>query len=67
MDIFFVVSHYVFKPFLFGYSGLEIWCVYNKQLISIPKSSFGKFHSGNAYLVLRVSCFSHFIFLLGTN
>jgi hypothetical protein len=48
-------------------SGLEIWCVYNKQLISIPKSSFGKFHSGNAYLVLRVSCFSHFIFLLGTN
>ncbi|KAG7642526.1 Gelsolin-like domain [Arabidopsis suecica] len=34
-------------------SGLEIWCVYNKQLISIPKSSFGKFHSGNAYLVLR--------------
>ncbi|XP_010414334.1 PREDICTED: villin-1-like isoform X1 [Camelina sativa] len=34
-------------------SGLEIWCVYNNQLVSIPKSSFGKFHSGNAYLVLR--------------
>ncbi|CAL9234875.1 unnamed protein product [Arabidopsis halleri] len=34
-------------------SGLEIWCIYNNQLISIPKSSFGKFHSGNAYLVLR--------------
>ncbi|XP_023640601.1 villin-1 isoform X1 [Capsella rubella] len=33
-------------------SGLEIWCVYNNQLVSIPKSSFGKFYSGNAYLVL---------------
>ncbi|KAL1195728.1 Villin-1 [Cardamine amara subsp. amara] len=33
--------------------GLEIWCIFNNQLISIPKFSFGKFHSGNAYLVLR--------------
>ncbi|CAN8285439.1 unnamed protein product [Cochlearia groenlandica] len=34
-------------------SGLEIWCIYNNHLISIPKSSFGKFYSGNAYIVLR--------------
>ncbi|XP_024003732.1 villin-1 [Eutrema salsugineum] len=36
--------------------GLEIWCIYdNNQLISIPKSSFGRFHSGNAYLILSTA------------
>ncbi|KAF8111225.1 hypothetical protein N665_0076s0212 [Sinapis alba] len=35
--------------------GLEVWCIYNDQLISIPKSSFGRFHSGNAYLILSTA------------
>lgn len=40
------------------FSGLEVWCIFNNQLISIPKSSFGRFHSGNAYLLLSVRCIS---------
>nr|VDC70758.1 unnamed protein product [Brassica rapa] len=35
--------------------GLEVWCIHNNQLISIPKSSFGRFHSGNAYLLLSTA------------
>ncbi|KAJ4891286.1 Villin-1 [Raphanus sativus] len=35
--------------------GLEVWCIYDDQLISIPKSSLGRFHSGNAYLVLSTA------------
>ncbi|KAH0854589.1 hypothetical protein HID58_063690 [Brassica napus] len=37
------------------FSGLEVWCIFNNQLISIPKSSFGRFHSGNAYLLLSTA------------
>ncbi|KAJ9146791.1 hypothetical protein P3X46_029018 [Hevea brasiliensis] len=33
--------------------GLEIWCVENLQLVPLPKSLHGKFHSGNAYIVLN--------------
>uniref|UniRef100_A0A2P2K8N7 Gelsolin-like domain-containing protein n=2 Tax=Rhizophora mucronata TaxID=61149 RepID=A0A2P2K8N7_RHIMU len=32
--------------------GVEIWCVDNLRLVRIPKSLYGKFYSGNAYLVL---------------
>lgn len=35
--------------------GLEIWCVENSQLVSVPKSSHGKFYSGSAYVVLSTS------------
>ena len=38
-------------------SGLEIWCVENQKLVSVPKPSHGRFFSGSAYLVLSVSCF----------
>lgn len=37
------------------YSGLEIWCVENLRLVSVPQSSHGKFFSGSAYVVLNVS------------
>ncbi|XP_010521943.1 PREDICTED: villin-1 isoform X2 [Tarenaya hassleriana] len=33
--------------------GLEIWCIENCQPVPIPKPSFGKFYSGNAYIVLN--------------
>lgn len=37
------------------YSGLEIWCTENLQLVSVPKSSHGKFYTGSAYIILNVS------------
>ncbi|CAI9106955.1 OLC1v1006207C1 [Oldenlandia corymbosa var. corymbosa] len=33
--------------------GLEIWCIENLRLALVPKSSYGKFFSGSAYLVLN--------------
>ncbi|KAG9142016.1 hypothetical protein Leryth_009373 [Lithospermum erythrorhizon] len=35
--------------------GLEIWCVDNGRLVLVPRSSCGKFYSGNAYLILYTS------------
>ncbi|MFS7953504.1 putative villin headpiece, villin/Gelsolin, ADF-H/Gelsolin-like domain superfamily [Helianthus anomalus] len=35
--------------------GLEIWCVENLQLVSVPQSSHGKFFSGSAYVVLHTA------------
>ncbi|KAK4779797.1 hypothetical protein SAY87_015903 [Trapa incisa] len=34
-------------------SGLEIWCIEDLQLVPISKSSYGKFYSGSAYLILN--------------
>ncbi|KAB1210699.1 Villin-1, partial [Morella rubra] len=34
-------------------SGLEIWCIENLRLVRVPKSSHGKFYTGNAYIVLN--------------
>ncbi|KAK8468599.1 hypothetical protein PHAVU_006G064200 [Phaseolus vulgaris] len=33
--------------------GLEIWCIENQRLVSVSKSSHGKFYTGSAYLVLN--------------
>ncbi|KAB1227744.1 Villin-1, partial [Morella rubra] len=33
--------------------GLEIWCIENLRLVRVPKSSHGKFYTGNAYIVLN--------------
>ncbi|KAJ4782467.1 Villin-like 1 [Rhynchospora pubera] len=35
--------------------GLDIWCILNLNLVPIPKSSHGKFFSGNAYLILHTN------------
>ncbi|XP_023732245.1 villin-1 [Lactuca sativa] len=35
--------------------GLEIWCVENLHLVSVPQSSHGKFFSGSAYVVLHTT------------
>ncbi|OVA02671.1 Villin headpiece [Macleaya cordata] len=34
-------------------AGLEIWCIENFQLVPVPKSSYGKFFSGSAYVILN--------------
>ncbi|KAK2969183.1 hypothetical protein RJ640_025896, partial [Escallonia rubra] len=33
--------------------GLEIWCIEDHRLVRVPKSSYGKFFSGSAYIVLN--------------
>ncbi|KHN06263.1 Villin-1 [Glycine soja] len=33
--------------------GLEVWCIENQRLVSVSKSSHGKFYTGSAYLVLN--------------
>lgn len=35
--------------------GLEIWCIENLRLVSVPQSSHGKFFSGSAYLILHTT------------
>lgn len=35
--------------------GLEIWCIENLQLVSVPKSSHGKFYTGSAYIILNTA------------
>ncbi|PIA32173.1 hypothetical protein AQUCO_04500046v1 [Aquilegia coerulea] len=34
-------------------AGLEIWCIEKLQVVPVPKSSYGKFFSGSAYIVLN--------------
>ncbi|GMY10606.1 villin-1 isoform X2 [Fagus crenata] len=34
-------------------AGLEIWCIENLRLVPVPKSSHGKFYTGNAYIILN--------------
>ncbi|KAF5188297.1 Villin-1 [Thalictrum thalictroides] len=36
-----------------SFCGLEIWCIENLQVVTLPKSSYGKFFSGSAYIVLN--------------
>ncbi|XP_071737928.1 villin-1-like isoform X2 [Rutidosis leptorrhynchoides] len=35
--------------------GLEVWCIENLRLVSVPQSSYGKFFSGSAYVVLHTA------------
>lgn len=34
-------------------AGLAIWCIDNLRVVPVPKSLYGKFYTGNAYLVLN--------------
>ncbi|KAG0480442.1 hypothetical protein HPP92_011300 [Vanilla planifolia] len=50
------VSVYLLQ-YLFGYltslRGIEIWRIENFQPIPLPKSDYGKFYSGDSYIVLQ--------------
>jgi len=39
------------------YSGLEIWRIENFNPVPVPKSSYGKFFTGDSYVILKVSHF----------
>ncbi|KAG0495453.1 hypothetical protein HPP92_000144 [Vanilla planifolia] len=36
-------------------AGLEIWCIENSKPLPVPKSFYGKFFTGDAYLVLKTT------------
>ncbi|XP_028779934.1 villin-1 isoform X1 [Neltuma alba] len=33
--------------------GIEVWCIENQHLVSVPHSCHGKFYTGSAYIVLN--------------
>jgi gelsolin len=35
-------------------SGIEIWRIENFKVVAVPQEEFGKFYSGDSYIVLRV-------------
>jgi hypothetical protein len=37
------------------YSGLEIWRIENFNPVPIPQSSYGKFFTGDSYIILKVT------------
>ena len=37
------------------YSGIEIWRIENFKPVLVPKSSHGKFFTGDSYVILKVS------------
>jgi hypothetical protein len=37
------------------YSGLEIWRIENFRPVPVPKSAYGKFFTGDSYVILKVS------------
>lgn len=37
------------------YSGIEIWRIENFRPVVVPKSSYGKFFTGDSYVILNVS------------
>ena len=47
-------------PMLFSltkYSGLEIWRIENFRPVPVPKSAYGKFFTGDSYVILKVTNF----------
>lgn len=36
------------------FSGLEIWRIENFVPVSVPKASYGKFFTGDSYVILKV-------------
>jgi hypothetical protein len=37
------------------HSGLEIWRIENFRPVPVPKSAYGKFFTGDSYVILKVS------------
>ncbi|KAK3037599.1 hypothetical protein RJ639_031905 [Escallonia herrerae] len=51
----FISTSFIFLPSLTVFSGIEIWRIENFHPVPIPKSSYGKFFTGDSYVVLKVS------------
>ncbi|RRT36606.1 hypothetical protein GW17_00000461 [Ensete ventricosum] len=42
--------------------GIEIWRIEDFQPVPLPKSDYGKFHSGDSYIILQVIFFLNFFY-----
>jgi hypothetical protein len=40
---------------------LEIWRIEKLQAVPVPKESYGKFFTGDSYIVLKVLSFAHIV------
>ena len=60
MDVSIALS--VLNFYLTTCRGTEIWRIENFQPVPLPKSEYGKFYSGDSYIVLQVH--AEFIFIL---
>lgn len=47
-------------------SGTEIWRIENFQPVPLPKSDYGKFYTGDSYIVLQVHVVFNFLFCLSS-
>lgn len=47
-------------------SGTEIWRIENFQPVPLPKSDYGKFYTGDSYIVLQVRVVFNFLFCVRT-
>ncbi|KAL2956738.1 hypothetical protein AAZX31_18G102900 [Glycine max] len=41
-------------------AGLEIWRIENFNPVPVPKSSYGKFFTGDSYVILKINFRLHF-------
>jgi hypothetical protein len=42
-------------------SGFEIWQIEKLQAVPVPKESYGKFFTGDSYIILKVLSFAHVV------
>ncbi|KAK3041141.1 hypothetical protein RJ639_027593 [Escallonia herrerae] len=55
ISFFFVSTSFIFLLSLTVFSGIEIWRIENFHPVPIPKSSYGKFFTGDSYVVLKTT------------
>ncbi|PWA99200.1 villin headpiece, Villin/Gelsolin, ADF-H/Gelsolin-like domain protein [Artemisia annua] len=42
-------------PYSFSNLGIEIWKIHNSQPVPLPESDYGRFHSGDSYIILKTA------------
>ena len=45
---------FVFLHLTLPFSGMEIWRIEDFQPVPLPKSDYGKFYTGDSYIILKV-------------